>query len=356
MTPREPSVFEEWINNTIAMLENTKTTNEEDVSFNEDGLGFELYNDPDWTFVGGGIECTYVIDLDNFVFTVNATTHLKLGNMPPSDPGLEAYFEAENKIKITPQHLSTTVNLWPPPLFDTTERQQEYEALHPLVTSAEEWGLLTWNKLSAPQRFSTDLTHYLLKQTPSKMVYPYARSAWEKPGYFCWNMLCAATSSVPLCCDDIGAHPGHRAQILSTASPGGYRRLTRYETLDRVGRKVFKSFKSRGFSVDYCWAGVVSSLFAFIPAIPSAMAGSSTPPNLPRPAPAKVPAGNISAHHILAHRTTLPSVVCLERFDRYAFHIPDTRKVSWEGFQGSEDARQHKGGSKNEECGGEEAE
>ncbi|CAE7156849.1 unnamed protein product, partial [Rhizoctonia solani] len=98
--PREPSAFNEWVADTAKMLENVNTSDEEvDQPYSSDSnspedddhLGYELCEDSNWTFTEG--EYTYVIDLDNRVFTINGGTHLKLDNMPPED--LEEYFDED---------------------------------------------------------------------------------------------------------------------------------------------------------------------------------------------------------------------------------------------------------------------
>ncbi|KAG8707179.1 hypothetical protein FRC11_007622, partial [Ceratobasidium sp. 423] len=246
------------------MLENTKTSNEEVIHPDlpeddshgtndiDDDLGYELSEDGDWTFVGGVIEYTYVIDLDNLVFTVNGSTHLKLDNMPPSEPGLEAYFEDEDSVEVPPQYISTAVNLWPGPGFDIEERQRQYEALSPIVTPTAEWGALPWDRLSIPQRFSIDLIHHLLSKTSRAMAYAYAPGVREKTGTFCWNILCAATSSVPLCCDNIGTRRGVYNKTLSTKSPTGRYRFRPYEMVHETGAETFK-LSEHGYDGHYCW-------------------------------------------------------------------------------------------------------
>ncbi|KAG8695473.1 hypothetical protein FRC11_001453, partial [Ceratobasidium sp. 423] len=200
----------------------------------------------------GVIEYTYVIDLDNLVFTVNGSTHLKLDNMPPSEPGLEAYFDDEDSVEVPPQYISTAVNLWPVPGFDIEERQRQYEALSPIVTPTAEWGALPWDRLSISQRFSIDLTHHLLSKTSRAMVYAYAPSVREKTGIFCWNILCAATSSVPLCYDDIGERSDVYNKTLSTESPSGPYRFRPFEMVYRTGAKTVKLSK-HGYDKHYCW-------------------------------------------------------------------------------------------------------
>ncbi|CUA68354.1 hypothetical protein RSOLAG22IIIB_07872 [Rhizoctonia solani] len=256
--PRDPSAFKDWVVDTINKLENAKTSNEEVVQplLSEDNsperdhlLGYELCEDVDWTFVGAEIEYTYVIDLDNRVFTVNGMTHLKLDNMPPSEPGLKAYFEDETMVEIPAQHLTTTVNLWPALKFDTAERQRKYGALHPIVTPAQEWDIRSWDELSFPQRVTIDLTHCLLDETAGEMAFAYVPRVRKNIGIFCWNILCTATTSVPIGCD---LFTRQFDQILSTPSPRGRSRFRPTNMVHRTSEGPFKQLE-RNIEGDYCW-------------------------------------------------------------------------------------------------------
>ncbi|KAG8707180.1 hypothetical protein FRC11_007623 [Ceratobasidium sp. 423] len=220
----------------IKILENAKVIGEEvvhpdlseDVSsndFDDGALGYELREDLDWTLAGNEVEYTYVIDLDNRVFTVNGITHLKLDDMPPSDPGLEGYFGDEDRVKIPPQHLSARVNFWPPPAFSVEDRQNQYELLNPIVTPAAEWGAWTWDGLSISQRFSIDLTHHLLSKTSGEMASAYIPSVREKIDQFCLE-----------------------DRTLSS----GHSRSVPYGLCYKTGTKTFKNIERR-FPDDYCW-------------------------------------------------------------------------------------------------------
>ncbi|CAE6496305.1 unnamed protein product [Rhizoctonia solani] len=258
--PRDLSILEEWIANRIQILENAKISHDEVVhpdlpeadcssDLDDGALGYELCKDADWTFVGLATEYTYVIDLDNLVFTVNGWAHLKLNNMPPSKPGLKAYFDADEEIiKVPPQYLSTEVDLWPAPSFDVEERQRQYEALNPIVIPATEWGALPWDRLSFPQRFSIDLTHHLLSETSRDVTYAYTPYFQKKTGEFCWNILCAATSSVPLSCDVIST--SWHDNSLSPRSPDQrHRRLRPHGMLYDTGAET----KLSSYDRHYCW-------------------------------------------------------------------------------------------------------
>ncbi|KAJ1300957.1 hypothetical protein OPQ81_003382 [Rhizoctonia solani] len=202
----------EWITKKIEMLENVRISDEIVVhvdlgknSLDQDSdntVGYQLCEDLDWTFAGVEVEYTYVIDLDNYVFTVNGKTHLKLDDMPPSNPGLGGYFGGTVAFKIPSQHLNTTVDLWPAPSFNIEECQKQYETLNPIVTPAAEWGAPTWDDLSLSQCFSIDLTHHLISKTARarEMAFAYTPKIRDKVGHFCWDVLCSATTSVPVSC------------------------------------------------------------------------------------------------------------------------------------------------------------
>ncbi|CAE6500000.1 unnamed protein product [Rhizoctonia solani] len=250
--PRDPSILEEWIADRIRILENAKISNEEvvhpdlseDGSFsdlNDDALGYELREDLEWTLAGNEVEYTYVIDLDNRAFTINGTTHLKLDNMPPSDPGLRRYR------KLPSQYLNTTVNFWPSPAFNIEERQKLYESVNPIVTPAVEWGAHTWDRLSISQRLSVDLTHHLISKTSGEMASAHIPSIREKTGRFCWDILCAATSSVPLFYDNPNLQSRWNGSLSS-----GHGNFPSYGMCYKTGDKAFKDVE-RGYRGDYCW-------------------------------------------------------------------------------------------------------
>ncbi|KAG8754360.1 hypothetical protein FRC11_006699, partial [Ceratobasidium sp. 423] len=140
--PRDPSALQSWIEDRIRMLENAMTTYEEDIcpdgDIDEMDLGYELVDDTDWTLGSEDIEWVYVIDLDNRVFTINGTAHLRLDNMPPSDPGLDSYHDGD-RLSIPSEYLSSTVDLWPAPQFHIEERQQAYDLLGATIVPESQW-------------------------------------------------------------------------------------------------------------------------------------------------------------------------------------------------------------------------
>ncbi|CAE6471999.1 hypothetical protein ACGC1H_003832 [Rhizoctonia solani] len=107
LVPRDPYKREAWIHATAVMLEKAelKDAESEEVEcmheIDTEGLNaleFNLIIDFDWTFIGIDIliQWTYVIDLDNNVFTVNDSTHFKLDDMPPESIGLELFSSMMN--------------------------------------------------------------------------------------------------------------------------------------------------------------------------------------------------------------------------------------------------------------------
>ncbi|CUA71966.1 hypothetical protein RSOLAG22IIIB_09982 [Rhizoctonia solani] len=243
--PRDPIAFKDWVAAKTKMLDNIKPSEEEVVISDEhsDSPGYNLCADLGFTFIGGSIEWTYVIDLDNLIFTVNGVTHFKLDNMPPSEPGLEGYFE--NEVPIPPQHLGTALGLWPLPGFDVQGRQEAYEALDPIITPAIEWGISTWDKLNFSQKFSIELVHFLIQKTSHEVALAYAPHIRQKTGGYCWDVLCAAIPSIPLAYDN---SKGSFTRSLSDQC--GHRP---YAMCCKLGIDHIKAFQSGGLGDDYCW-------------------------------------------------------------------------------------------------------
>ncbi|KAG8679799.1 hypothetical protein FRC11_003280, partial [Ceratobasidium sp. 423] len=223
------------------------TTYEEDIcpdgGIDKMDLGYELVRDADWTLGSEYIEWTYVIDLDNRVFTINGRVHLRLDNMPPSNPGLGSYHHS-NILEIPSEYLSHTVDLWPAPQFHIEERQQAYNLLGATIVPESQWGALTLDKLSVSQRFSVERADFLLRITTCEVDLAYASRYQRRIGRFCWNVLCAATPGVPLLHYD--AKPG--AKIIASRPRGVVPRTM----VEKTGTNIFKCFEAnqRG---DYCW-------------------------------------------------------------------------------------------------------
>jgi hypothetical protein len=225
------------------MLEEQEACKEEVTQVEEasDASGFNICDDLDWTTPDGCTEWTYVIDLDNRVFTVNGVTHLRLDNMPPSDPGLEGYFE--DRIKIPPEHRATVVDLWPIPDFDVNEAQQKYNSLEPIVISPAEWGAPTWESLSVAQNLSIELVGVLVGDHFREIAHAYRSDVQRRVGEFCWQVACAAAPSDPICPrGDWG--PFDRMRY-AKADPSFYRSIYSCEMVLYFGYK--------GSREPYCW-------------------------------------------------------------------------------------------------------
>ncbi|CUA71670.1 hypothetical protein RSOLAG22IIIB_04716 [Rhizoctonia solani] len=194
LVPRNPSVLQAWIANTIDMLENTETVERDDF---EECEYYQEIRENDWVFlIGLGIDWTYVIDLDNFAFTVNGRDHWRLDRLPRDLT--DYYGGAGLEHDIPDEFLCPEVDLWPAPNFDVEERQRRYEALQSVVIPASEWGAPTWDELSISQHFSIDITHHLLQETSAILSYAYMPHIESRVGKFCWDMLCASIPGLPI--------------------------------------------------------------------------------------------------------------------------------------------------------------
>ncbi|CCO34122.1 hypothetical protein BN14_08214 [Rhizoctonia solani AG-1 IB] len=182
--------------------------------------------------------------------------------MPPREPGLGIYFESEDdpedrsKIpEIPSEYRAKEVNLWPTPNFDVKKRQQQYEALDSIVTPATEWGAPVWNQLTVSQRFSIDLTHCLLNKYSAKAALAYTPHIRKSIGRFCWNILCAATPSVPLSLEEAEEHPESNNLDRALSPPS-----TNYPTARFVPYRLVYDLDSKPSTVStsiydthYCW-------------------------------------------------------------------------------------------------------
>ncbi|CUA71967.1 hypothetical protein RSOLAG22IIIB_09983 [Rhizoctonia solani] len=247
--PRDPIAFKDWVAAKTKMLDNIKPS-EKEVSISHeqsDSPGYRLCADLSFTFISGIIEWTYVIDLDNLIFTVNGLTHFKLDNMPPNEPGLEGYFE--NEVPIPRRNIGSALDLWPLPTFDVQERQHAYEALDSIVTPAIEWGISTWDKLTFPQKFSIELVHFLIRKTSHEVALAYAPFIRQQINQYSWDVLCAATPSIPL----IYNNKNGSEAIISNEDG-----LAPYVMYFNASSDEFKSFKGneyfwiRGRLVTFC--------------------------------------------------------------------------------------------------------
>ncbi|CAE6421545.1 unnamed protein product [Rhizoctonia solani] len=248
--PRDPSgpAFLNWFADRLMMLEKAKHTYDlnicPDGGVDEIDPGYELCDNADWTLGDQDIEWTYVIDLDNKVFTINGITHLRFDNMPPSDPGLEYYYKDDGTAAFPSQCVSSTVDLWPVPRFHIEERQEAYDALDATIVSGSQWGAMTWDKLPVSRRLSVERANYLLRSTACEVSLAYASRYQRRIGRFCWNLLCAATPAVPLLHYD--AKPNDK--IVASRLRG----IVPRTMVEKTGTQIFKSFEASRHG-DYCW-------------------------------------------------------------------------------------------------------
>ncbi|KDN43381.1 hypothetical protein RSAG8_06165, partial [Rhizoctonia solani AG-8 WAC10335] len=197
--PRNPAALEKWIAKLSKALLDEKSYRY---------LGWypeDICTDSDWTLGDDCFMWTYVIDLDNRVFTVNGVLHFKFDNMPPlrasgSKLGFVDYFEDRTRTppEIPAEHL-TSLEFWPKLNFDAEKAQQEYSALQPTVAILSEWGALTWGTLSVPQRLSVSLIKALVYDYSDELALCSYQSTWDKLGVFCWGIANAAATSHLLC-------------------------------------------------------------------------------------------------------------------------------------------------------------
>ncbi|EUC58396.1 hypothetical protein RSOL_250400, partial [Rhizoctonia solani AG-3 Rhs1AP] len=110
------------------------------------GVQIRNASDSSWILGEYHIRWVYVIDLDNRVFTVNGVIHFRLDNLPSGDD-LCYYLQREARFEL-PAKLIKSIDLWPPPRFDTAQAQQTYDQLCPLVVTLSEWGIPAWDTLT----------------------------------------------------------------------------------------------------------------------------------------------------------------------------------------------------------------
>ncbi|CAE6488998.1 unnamed protein product [Rhizoctonia solani] len=252
MIPRDPSALKDWVADRIMTLENAETIDDEvvhpDDGVGADDLGFNVTHDLTWMFTNYEIEWTYVIDLDNVAFTINGTTHLRLDYMPPE---LDDYSYKDGSYPVPQKYLCPKVDLWPAPNFDNKKRQQEYEALQPIVVPATEWGAPTWDELTVSQRFSIDTTHYLLRETSRRFNYAYAPFIRRDIGKFCWNMLCASVPALPIFQEDDLQELDLSFRILSCGESYCLNNVGAYVRMHSLENGTPYKFLDKDYM--YCW-------------------------------------------------------------------------------------------------------
>ncbi|CUA77079.1 hypothetical protein RSOLAG22IIIB_06493 [Rhizoctonia solani] len=237
--PRDQSIFQKWVRDRARMLEEVKASLEKDQCpdgcVQDIAVGYELLYACGWTVVPWEYGWSYVIDLDNLIFTIRKFVHLRLDNMPPTSLSLEDWWKGSPNAR-----------------FNIDERQQNYEALGPIILPVEKWGAPTWNDLTMAQQFSITQSNYFLQNMSFPMIHAYDAKFHPLIGHFCWDLLCAATSGVPLLhydtkCDE---------QIVANRTRGNIPEIM-VEKTGFPGRKLLGA-NDHG---DHCW--VRGSLVTF---------------------------------------------------------------------------------------------
>ncbi|KAL5633628.1 hypothetical protein ACGC1H_003942 [Rhizoctonia solani] len=198
--PRKPAVLEKWITKLSNSLLDKKAR-EKFFEWEE----YDVVTDSSWTLTDSYFEWTYVIDLDNRVFTVNGALHFKFDNLPPmrasgSKFGFADYFEeGMEPLPQVPSEYLTSVDIWPQLKFDAEKDHQEYSALQPTIATLSEWSAPTWDSLSVSQHLSVSLIKTLIYDYSDELALCQYPSIWIKLGVFCWDVANAAATSHLLC-------------------------------------------------------------------------------------------------------------------------------------------------------------
>jgi hypothetical protein len=174
----------------------------------EDGdhLGFNIwpFDSADWTRFGyfdhaNVLDYTYVIDLDNRVFTINGVAHCRFDNMPPGDLGVYIDEDEDDgvRIRIPLEHLATTVDLWPHFDLDVGTAQQQYNELQAIVVPYTAWGAPTWESLSVAQSLCVELIRVLVNYYSYELSLANYSCVRDDIGIFIWQVLSSIAPSSP---------------------------------------------------------------------------------------------------------------------------------------------------------------
>ncbi|CUA73507.1 Bifunctional uridylyltransferase/uridylyl-removing enzyme [Rhizoctonia solani] len=207
--PRNPKSLEKWIQAMSKKLLHEEARGDYD---SDD----DIRTDSDWTLCMGDVRWTYVIDLDNRVFTVNGILHFKFNNLPPlkrsgSKLGFVDYFSESYEApypEIPAEYLaSPPLDFWSEMTFDAERGKQEYPALQLTLAALSEWNAPTWDTLSAAQHLSINLIKTLVYDYSDELALCWYSGIWTKLGVFCWKVANAAATS-HLICPPTGTQPG----------------------------------------------------------------------------------------------------------------------------------------------------
>ncbi|EUC62499.1 hypothetical protein RSOL_422420 [Rhizoctonia solani AG-3 Rhs1AP] len=69
-----------------------------------------------------------------------------------------------------------------------------------MVVPTTEWSILTWDELSFSQKFSIELTNFIIHEMAQifNMDYAYVPHIQRHIGRFCWDVLCACIPALPI--------------------------------------------------------------------------------------------------------------------------------------------------------------
>ncbi|CAE6355311.1 unnamed protein product [Rhizoctonia solani] len=185
----------------------------------------------------------YVIDLDNRVFTVNGVIHFKLDNLPSNDKLCDLFMRPERFELPAELAIVKSVDLWPPPRFDTAQAKRTYDQLRPLVVTLPDWGIPAWDTLTVSHHLSATLVETLVDDYTDDLALTHFPSVWHKVGLFCWQVANAAAPS-HLSCPPLDVTP-KSSSLYTRASLIKYPSSTHPSITGYMGGK--------GTLGRYCW-------------------------------------------------------------------------------------------------------
>ncbi|EUC58394.1 CHD5 domain protein, partial [Rhizoctonia solani AG-3 Rhs1AP] len=185
----------------------------------------------------------YVIDLDNRVFTVNGVIHFKLDNLPSNDKLCDLFMRPERFELPAELAIVKSVDLWPPPRFDTAQAKRTYDQLRPLVVTLPDWGIPAWDTLTVSHHLSATLVETLVDDYTDDLALTHFPSVWHKVGLFCWQVANAAAPS-HLSCPPLDVTP-KSSSLYTRASLIKYPSSTHPSITGYMGGK--------GTLDRYCW-------------------------------------------------------------------------------------------------------
>lgn len=159
----------------------------------------------------GYLTWTYLIDLDNEVFTVNGIVHFSLHTIPHrtwpqyldySRSYGDRYWDYARCSLVlpnTPMEYIGNVSRWSKPDFDSAKVAHEYASLSALETAPAEWGVPSWNSLSVSQKLSATLIQSVLLDHSVIFSNPDVAGARRSVNLCCWQLFSAAAPSLLHC-------------------------------------------------------------------------------------------------------------------------------------------------------------